>query len=102
MTNKSGESIEAAQALEKVNSGALLIDVRTSQEFSEGHIVGAININSEEAALRLEEFGKEKEREVVLYCKMGGRAGRVAEILIAHGFTQVFNAGAYDDLKEIF
>lgn len=83
------------------NQGALkLVDVRTSQEFTYGHIPGAINIpyspdfdiTSEATACQPQAFtgaGIGKDDALVLYCHMGPRAQATAEALAAAGFENV-------------
>lgn len=89
---------EVNKAWQLINDGALLVDVRTQQEYDAGHLPGAKLIPVKEVEARIAEFGADKSRPVVLYCKSGGRAGRAADMLKSHGFTNVYNAGGYSDL----
>ena len=90
------------EAKQKTDAGAMLVDVRTPAEQREGHIAGASLINSEETPERIAEYGNDKEREIVVYCKSGGRSGMVAEFLREQGFKNVYNAGGYEQLVEAF
>jgi rhodanese-related sulfurtransferase len=65
----------------------VLLDVRTPQEFAEGHIAGAVNVPYDLLATRLAEVPKNKD--VVLYCRSGRRAGIAAEVLAANGYTRL-------------
>lgn len=91
--------ITAQQGLQKVTQGALLIDVRTPQEFTAGHVEGALNIQHDSIAEQIARFGTDKTREIVLYCRSGRRSGIAKDTLIQHGFTRVFNAGGYQDFQ---
>ena len=71
----------------KQDSTVFLLDVRTPEEFAAGHIAGAVNIPYDQVAAHLQEIPKDKE--VVLYCKSGRRAGLAAESLAANGYTQL-------------
>ena len=82
--------------------GALLVDVRTPAEQREGFIEGASLINSEDTLERLAEYGSDKSREIVVYCKSGGRSGMVAEYLREQGYKNVYNAGGYEQLIDAF
>lgn len=64
-----------------------LLDVRTPQEFAEGHVPGAVNISHDQLAQRLAEVPKDKD--VVLYCRSGRRAGMAADVLRANGYTRL-------------
>jgi phage shock protein E len=86
-------SISSAQARQLVSEGALLVDVRSPEEFSAGHIEGALNIPVGELAQRLTELG-DKHEPIVLYCRSGARSGRALSLLQRQGFTAVSNLGA--------
>jgi len=47
---------------------------------------------------RLAEFGDDKSRDVVLYCRSGRRAGVAEAVLTDNGFTAIFNAGGYEPM----
>lgn len=64
-----------------------VLDVRTPQEYAEGHVPGAVNVPQEQLASRLAEVPKDKD--VVLYCKSGRRAGIAADVLAANGYTRL-------------
>ena len=64
-----------------------VLDVRTPQEYAEGHVPGAVNVPYDQLASRLAEVPKDKD--VVLYCKSGRRAGIAADVLAANGYTRL-------------
>lgn len=64
-----------------------VLDVRTPQEYGEGHVPGAVNVPYDQLASRLAEVPQDKD--VVLYCKSGRRAGIAAEVLAANGYTRL-------------
>ena len=68
---------------------ALILDVRTADEFASGHVPGAVNISHESVAARVSELGTDKSRPVVVYCEKGGRAGKAASVLLEAGFSDV-------------
>lgn len=65
----------------------VVLDVRTPQEFAEGHVPGAVNVPHDQIASRLAEVPKDKD--VVLYCRSGRRAGMAADVLAANGYTRL-------------
>jgi phage shock protein E len=79
---------ERARAM--VAAGAALLDVRTPEEFREGHVPGARNIPVQELARRLSEVGPPG-TPVVVYCRAGARAASAAELLQRAGYPQVLN-----------
>lgn len=64
-----------------------LLDVRTAQEYADGHIAGAVNIPVQELEDRLSEVPVETP--VVVYCHSGRRAGKAATLLRARGQTVI-------------
>ena len=64
-----------------------VLDVRTPQEYAEGHVPGAVNVPHDQLASRLAEVPKDKD--VVLYCKSGRRAGIAADVLAANGYMRL-------------
>lgn len=77
------------RAISRVPEGALLVDVRTPEEFAEGHLPGAVNHPLE--TLRQTASSLPKDRPLVTYCKVGQR-GYVAERLLRQlGFNEVAN-----------
>ncbi|VAW87243.1 hypothetical protein MNBD_GAMMA18-1550 [hydrothermal vent metagenome] len=88
-----------AQAWALIEQGALLVDVRTPQEYNQGHLDNALLIPHDQLASRVSELGDDKAREIVLYCRSGGRAGKAETILRQQGFNNVLNAGGYQDMK---
>lgn len=72
-----------------------LIDVRTPEEFADGHYENAVN---HELLLLEDELLPEypKDAAIYLYCRAGRRAERAKNILEENGFTNVTNLGGYD------
>jgi phage shock protein E len=77
---------------------AVFVDVRTPQEFNEGHIPSALNIPLDQIMGRLDEL-EGVEGPVVLYCRSGNRSGMALHILQAEGFKNLYNGGGIDDLR---
>ena len=74
---------------QEVAKGALMVDVRTPEEFASGSVKGAINIPLNEVESRINEFkGKPA---VVVFCRSGNRSGQAKEILENNGIKNVIN-----------
>jgi len=68
----------------------LVLDVRTPEEYSAGHVPHAINIPHTQVPVRLDELGLEdRAREIVVYCERGGRAAEAETTLRHAGFSDV-------------
>jgi phage shock protein E len=85
--------ISGAEARTLVKSGAAIVDVRTPEEFADGHIEGARNIPLSDLTARVAEVGA-KTKPVVVYCFSGARSRRAAQLLRDAGYTQVKDLGA--------
>ena len=75
----------------KANQAGLILDVRSPQEYAEGHIPGAINIPHDQLGSRLAEIGSHKDKDVVLYCGSGGRVGIAVNTLRPAGFSKLLH-----------
>jgi rhodanese-related sulfurtransferase len=82
------------KARELVGQGWVLLDVRTPEEYRQGHPEPARNIPVQELPQRVKEVGPPGTK-VVVYCLAGGRSAMAAQILRAHGITDIF------DLKSV-
>lgn len=78
--------------------GAVIIDVRTPEEFASGHYPGAINIPYDRIVEGLSATSIPRDTALVLYCRSGNRSGKALVTLKAAGFSQLQNAG---DLKTL-
>ena len=88
-----------ATAKEMIASGALVLDVRTLEEYEDGALAGAKHISVDELGARMAELGADKSKPIVVYCATGNRAGKAKQQLEAAGYTQVVNGGGLDDLR---
>jgi phage shock protein E len=73
----------------------LLIDVRTPEEFAEGHIAGAVNISLQTLTERLNEVPRTLP--VILYCRSGNRSNQAQQLLEQAGYTNVQDMGGIID-----
>ena len=78
--------------LEKlVKQGCTLIDVRSTQEFEEGHLDNAICIPEYEIKKQITNIVKDKNEKIVLYCDTGGRSKKAEKTLQKLGYKNVYN-----------
>ena len=75
----------------KMDESFVILDVRTPEEFAQGHVPGAINISHDKLADRIGELMDAKNKDVVLYCRTGRRAGMAADTLQASGFNKLLH-----------
>jgi len=94
-------SVLTAMPLTAASDDPLWIDVRTAQEFSDGHVPQALNIPYDEIAGRIETIAPDKDALIYVYCRSGRRSGIAKETLDGMGYTQVINAGGLDDAMEM-
>ena len=75
----------------KKNNSPQLIDVRTPEEFSKGHLEGAKNINFNAANFENQISQLDKNQSAFIYCHSGGRSGKAYKKMKAWGFTKVYD-----------
>ena len=85
--------ISQAELLRRINThyAHLVLDVRSPEEYKEGHLPGAINIPFDRLDSRLNEIDSYKNKDVVLYCGSGGRVIIAALILRSAGFNKLLH-----------
>lgn len=81
---------------ELIDKGALILDVRTPDEFSESHIENAINIPVQVLAENLNQL--DKSQPIITYCAAGVRSEKAKEILLQNGF-EAYNGGGFQTLQ---
>ena len=72
--------------------GAVLLDVRTPQEYREGHIPGSQNVPLQQLD-KVEEVTENKDTILYVYCHSGARSRQAVSLLQARGYTNVHNIG---------
>lgn len=89
-SRRGGKTVSSQQLTHLVNKEeAVVVDVRDSKEFREGHITDARNIPFASLKDNLTQLDKFKEKPVILVCKMGQHAGAAGRILSTSGFKDV-------------
>jgi phage shock protein E len=78
---------------------AIIIDVRSKQEYDSGHFSAAINIPHNVIANQIKQLEPYKQKYVILYCHSGNRSTIAMNILRQNGFEHVVNAGGYEAVK---
>lgn len=81
-----------------LSEGAIILDVRTQNEFNMGHIQGSLNISLGEIRNRYVELDTSKT--YITVCSHGLRSVKAENILKEKGFKKVYNGGAWNDLQE--
>ena len=81
--------IEASQLAEKIAAGFKVVDVREVDEYTDGHIPGAIHVPLQTVPDNLESF--RSDQDVFVVCQVGGRSGKACQYLIDQGVTNVVN-----------
>ncbi|WP_339512401.1 rhodanese-like domain-containing protein [Pseudomonas sp. RL_15y_Pfl2_60] len=80
---------------------ALLIDVRTDEEFTAGTLQGAQHVEYQQIADKISQLQPDKTAPIVLFCKSGRRSGIAQDELIKLGYSNVINAGGYEELQSV-
>ena len=77
--------------------GYIILDVRTQEEYDEGHIPGAVVISHEEITEKAENVLTDKEQLILVYCRSGRRSKIAAEALVELGYTNIKEFGGIID-----
>ena len=88
---------EEAKQIMDTEAGYIILDVRTQEEYDEGHIPGAIQISHEEIEARAEQVLTDKDQLILVYCRSGRRSKIAAEALAELGYTNIREFGGIID-----
>lgn len=89
--NRDYDNISLEKLEELESKGSIIIDVRSPQEFEEGHIEGAISIPEYELKNRVRNEIVNLEEPIIVYCSTGHRSKRAQELLEQMGYKEVYN-----------
>lgn len=92
-------SSEAAKEMMDQDSSLIILDVRTAEEFEEGHIQGAVNIAQTEIAATVEKAIPDKSATILVYCRSGSRSALASKELSELGYLNVYDIGGIIDWK---
>lgn len=81
----------AAFAASMGEPGTVVLDVRTPQEFAQGHIAGAVNVDVESPDFATRIAKRDKNVPYAVYCRSGRRSGIALELMVRQGFTTVYH-----------
>jgi len=87
------ENITVKEMLEiiKTNNNAVLLDVRSAQEYKEGHIMGSKNCPVYDLERNALSLLPDKENIIIVYCSAGVRSKRAIQILRKLGYKNLYN-----------
>ena len=88
---------EEAKQIMDTEEGYIILDVRTQEEYDQGHISGAIVIPHEDIEEKAEELLTDKDQLILVYCRSGRRSKIAAEALAELGYTNIKEFGGIID-----
>ena len=103
MSNKSsGEvitinKVTCDEMKELVKDGAILIDVRETNEYDEGHLDNSINISYTVIGDKIKYITTDKESKIVVYCKSGARSNKAYNTLKSLGYNNIYDLGSINN-----
>ena len=83
--------ISMEQLNNMVSEGAILLDIRSPQEYEEGHLEGSILIPEYELMAKVGKIITDKEKTIIVYCNTGTRSKKAQKILNKLGYEKVYN-----------
>ena len=89
---KSISNFRGAEFIEKYSNteGAVLLDVRTPEEFASGHIQSAINIDFQNPSFAEDVKKLDTSKPYFVYCRSGNRSGKAISFMKENGFTKIY------------
>lgn len=79
------------------HKGAIIIDVRTKEEYQSGHVIGSVNIPLSSLSNHFDTIRKDKP--LITCCASGLRSAQAKSMLKANGYSEVYNGGSWIKVK---
>lgn len=96
--DKCGVNFEMLKQM--IKDGAILVDVRSIQEYNEGHLLGAIHLADYEITIKHSNILPNKNAQIIVYCQNGGRSKKACKKLKKLGYQNVYNlCGGLDNVN---
>ncbi len=90
-------NVGAMTAKSLISKGAVLLDVRSAEEYAAGHLDGAINLDYTKVAQEIGKLVPDKDQAIVVYCSAAKRSAQAVNSLLRLGYTAVYNLGSMDN-----
>lgn len=90
-------SAKEAKKMMDENEDIIILDVRTEDEYQEGHIEGAILIPDNEITEKAEDILADKSETILVYCRSGRRSANASKELSDLGYTNIYDFGGIND-----
>lgn len=94
-------SLGCTADMEALPADAVWIDVRTAEEYAEGHLAQAALIPYDVIEKGVSDLNLSKDAPIYLYCRSGNRAGKAKIALEAQHYTHVVNVGGLEDARSL-
>lgn len=94
-------SMEEGKKIIESESGYIILDVRTKEEYDEGHIPEAVNVANEDISTSHQSVEQlpDKNQKILVYCRSGNRSKQAAKKLAAMGYSNVIEFGGIIEWK---
>lgn len=93
--------VSAERARQFLAAGAQVIDVRSPEEFRDGHVAGAINVPLGRLGAEISRVAPDKQKPLLVHCLSGGRSAIARQQLKRLGYGNVFNLGSLARARQI-
>lgn len=101
MSMKRSGQISSKEAMEFLRNGAMVIDVRSADEFDSGHIMQASNIPLDKVEMMALSVIRDRSKVLLLHCSTGVRSNLAKNKLVEMGFKNAYNLGSYERARKI-
>lgn len=94
-THKSYDTISSEEAFKMMNDDTIILDVRTNEEYNNGHIKNALNIPLDD--IINEKIDIDKNKTILVYCQSGNRSQKASSKLVSLGYEKIYNFGGINN-----
>ena len=100
-SSSAGAKLSTSEVIQAMNADkAILIDVRDSKDFDQGHVANAMNVPHAKISDSLGQLEKHREKKIIVTDALGQHSGTVVRVLVKAGFTAARMGGGMGDWKQ--
>jgi len=96
-TTKMKIDAKTAKSMMETESNYIILDVRTQEEYNEGHIPNSVLLPNDQIGDKATDVLPDKDQMILIYCRSGNRSGQALEKLAELGYTQIYDFGGIID-----
>lgn len=99
-TTVDNTNVNKTEAVAKIQNGAILLDVRSKEEYDAGHIDGALLLPLDDIVFKMKDLYPDQNKTYIVYCQSGNRSNMALQRLKDMGYEHVYDLGSIKNWRD--